>query len=226
MRRHRAAGAEGLGFSELGSGLLASGGGFNGGLDERRELFWIASDTGVDDHVGLLNGGVRRQRKLRLGVGGNQIGDAEEAFPKADRFQMGRLSAFLTKIGLERLNDIQKKFVKREGGFGGDCQTAIKPAEFRFPFGVDVVIDIQDALAKVPFLTEELNQCIKTLAGFRGDAQHGSRGASLFDKFLQSRGFLAAQFINAVDENEVRFLKLFFEDVFGFRGESAARVPL
>ncbi len=125
MRRHRAAGAEGLGFSELGGGSLAGGGGLDGGLDESRELFGVASDAGIDDHVGLLNRGVRRQGELRLGVGGNQIGDAEEAFPKANRFQMGGLSAVLAKIGLERLNNIQKELIKGEGSFGGDCQTAI-----------------------------------------------------------------------------------------------------
>src|SRR5262245_22078195 len=89
-------------------------------------------------------------------------------------------------------HDIEKQFVQFKFLGGNEFQTAIEPSKFGLAFGVNVVIEIKNPAAEVPFLSQQFFERVEPLPRLRGDAQDRDVSVYFLDQRGQFVGFLWA----------------------------------
>src|SRR5438445_451923 len=129
MRRLRPAWAEALCLAEGPLGPVRPADRLDAAFDMFLEERWIHCDAGVDDQVGFRRLRARRLRQLRLSLAGDQVRDAEESFPQADRFQMRHLRAGGAQASLQIADDVKEKRIQVHGVGGADLYAAVEPAQ-------------------------------------------------------------------------------------------------
>src|SRR5262245_59275350 len=223
MRRRRTSRSKGLRLAEFGPGSESPARGVDGRLHEARENVRVDRHPGVDDQVEFPDGTVRRQRKFGNVVAADEIGNAEEAFPQADRLQMRRFGPRSVELADQPLHDGHQQFVHLNIGFGGDADAGIEPAQLGLALGIDIVVDVEHAPAEVAFLLQQGQQRLATGTGAGRDLQDGPARTMLFDQRRQLFDFVRLDLVDTIDENGVGLFELFFENIGGLRGEADPR---
>jgi len=115
---------------------------------------------------------------------------------------------------LQHRQQMCQELVELEGPARFDCRLAIEPSQFRFAFGIDVVVDFHQALAKVAALVQKVAERREALSGFRGHPDDRPARELLVQQPREFFDFGARQFIDPVEDHEVGFFDLLAKDVF------------
>ena len=99
---------------------------------------------------------------------------------------MGRFGVETAEGCLQSLGHVEQQRVEIPRLVGRDRDAGVEPAQFRFSFGINVVVQVQNAPAKITAQVEKLRQLVEAVARLGRDAQHlsGRDAEDAFDLVL------------------------------------------
>ena len=186
----------------------------------------IARHAGIHNKIQFLHLAPGRQRQFGRHGARHQVRHAEKAFPQSDRLEVCRLESLVRQSFLQSANQVDQKFVEAERLRRREMHRHIQPAELGLSLSVDIVVNVQNSPTKIALLAQELFQPLEPGPRLRGDPQPGRARIPGGEQRIEFLHLGRRQFVDAVDQDQVRFFELLLENVRRFRRKSRPRFVL
>ena len=193
------------------------------GPDQFIEQLGIERHASIHRQLDAAAFAARRQRQLRRLRRADPVGDRRCIAIRRHDLEMRRLGSRLQAGLRQKFNQPQQLGVEVDGRaarLAAQVDGAVQPTEFRFAFGVHVVVHLGRAGSRGLGAIEGGNQRVKAVAVATADGQRLFARVARDQLRFQLRDLLSRELVDLVDDDDVGLFDLFQENVGRLRGET------